>query len=147
MSRQSKWRELFPKEYIAWSNMKQRCTNPKNPRYSDYGGRGIFYSANWESFEIFFLDMGRCPPDFTLDRINNDLSYYKENCRWATRKQQQNNQRIRSDNTSGSRGVWFRKNRNHYVAEFNNKYIGSFKTLEEAKQAYANYITTNNAGS
>lgn len=140
----SKYRILFPKEYNAWSNMKQRCTNKKNPRYLDYGGRGIFYDPSWDSFLVFLSDMGTASKDLSLDRINNDLGYCKSNCKWSTGKEQTNNQRIRKDNQSGYRGVYFRKNRNHWVAEFNTVYIGSFKSPLEASLAYENYITTNN---
>lgn len=143
--RVSKWRILYPKEYVMWSNMKQRCDNPKNPRYNDYGGRGITYDPHWKSFISFLNDLGTCPKHLSLDRIENDLGYTKENCRWATRKEQQNNQRLRIDNTSGVRGVWYEARRNHFVAEFNNKYIGSYSTVELAKQAYENYIITYNS--
>lgn len=79
-------------EYRAWADMRQRCSNPKSTRFSRYGGRGISVCKSWDSFEVFYFDMGDRPtPDHSIDRINNDLGYFKENCRWATRSQQQKN--------------------------------------------------------
>jgi len=80
--------------YDCWKQMKQRCYNLKNSRYADYGGRNIKICDRWfDSFINFFEDMGLCPAGKSLDRINNDLGYSKENCRWATRSMQQLNKR------------------------------------------------------
>jgi hypothetical protein len=81
-------------EYDAWVNMLHRCENPKHKQYLDYGGRGITVSNEWRDFFTFYRDMGPRPSDLhSLDRIDNDLGYVKENCRWATRIQQQRNLR------------------------------------------------------
>ena len=80
-------------EYKAWHAMKQRCTNPKNKAYANYGGRGIEVCDRWMSFENFYEDMGCRPYKASLDRKNNSLGYSPENCRWATSKQQANNTR------------------------------------------------------
>lgn len=82
------------KEYMAWDHMKQRCNNPKNPRYKDYGGRGIRVCNRWLDFKNFLEDMGPAPSKtLTLERINNNLGYSKENCKWATTMEQSRNKR------------------------------------------------------
>lgn len=79
-------------EYASWAAMKNRCNNPGSTHYSRYGGRGIAYDKNWETFEQFLVDMGKMPEaNMELDRINNEDNYCKENCRWATRKEQTRN--------------------------------------------------------
>lgn len=80
--------------YKAWISMKQRCDNPKLPSWDRYGGRGITYDPRWSVFENFLNDMGERPKGKTLDRKDNDGNYTKDNCRWATAKQQQNNTRV-----------------------------------------------------
>jgi hypothetical protein len=80
-------------EYQAWVMMRQRCSNPKNGKYNYYGGRGISVSQEWNSFKTFITDMGRRPSGYSLDRINSNGNYCKENCRWATKLQQANNTR------------------------------------------------------
>jgi hypothetical protein len=82
-------------EYVVWTGIWQRCNNPKNQRWPDYGGRGIKVSERWRSFESFLADMGERPEGMTLDREDNDGDYEKANCRWATPKQQSNNRRKR----------------------------------------------------
>jgi len=80
-------------EYRSWGNMKNRCFNPNEKRYSDYGGRGITVCDRWKnSFENFLADMGLKPtPKHSLDRIDNDGDYQKDNCKWSTHVEQQNN--------------------------------------------------------
>lgn len=83
-------------EMRAWSAMKQRCLNPRHPRWSDYGGRGITVCKRWMEFQNFNADMGSRPsPQHSLDRIDNDGGYEPGNCRWATIAQQMASRRPR----------------------------------------------------
>lgn len=87
------------REYNTWKAMRARCANPANAKWPRYGGRGIKVCERWESSVANFIaDVGRCPPGYTLDRINNDLGYSPENCRWTDPKTQSRNTR---------RNVWY----------------------------------------
>ena len=81
------------KVYRTWSNIKQRCTNPRHVHYHRYGGRGITMDPRWiASFEAFLADVGEPPTnDHTIDRKENDTGYTKDNCHWVLNTAQQNN--------------------------------------------------------
>jgi len=84
------------KIYNVWHDIVQRCNNKNNCNYKYYGGRGVSVCDRWLKFENFLEDMGEPPTNkHEIDRIENDLGYHKENCRWATRK---NNNRNKSNN-------------------------------------------------
>lgn len=84
-----------PREHATWTKMKQRCQNPRNPKYPIYGARGIFVCERWrDSFENFLTDMGPRPSvRHSIDRKNNDGPYSPENCHWALPKVQSRNTR------------------------------------------------------
>lgn len=82
------------KEYRAWRSMRERCESPSVAQYKDYGGRGISVCKRWEAFKNFLEDMGRAPSaEHSLDRLNVNGRYTKNNCRWATKEEQMNNTR------------------------------------------------------
>lgn len=88
--------EGYSGTYISWYCMKTRVLNRNRKSFKDYGGRGIGICSEWkDSFTNFLNDMGERPPGTTLDRIDNDLGYCKENCRWSDSKAQANNRRKR----------------------------------------------------
>ena len=82
-------------EYIAWMNMRKRCSVSEGHRdYQYWAGRGIKVCERWQNFSTFFADMGSRPSKkHSIDRINNDGHYEPENCRWATPLQQNRNRR------------------------------------------------------
>lgn len=137
--------------YKTWNAMLQRCTNPNNPAFKNYGGRGIKVCKEWlNSFGVFFKDMGEKPQGLSIERKDNNKDYFPENCKWATRTEQNRNQRIKKNNKTGVTGVWWDRNRQIYQVRIttNHKriHIGSFAGLEDAttarKQAESKYWKT-----
>lgn len=128
-------------EYEIWGSMIQRCTNSRSTEYENYGGRGIAVCDRWLDFTNFLEDMGERPtPKHSIDRVDVDGNYEPTNCRWATRLEQNRNQRLRSDNSTGIKGVTRSGRRGESylvrISDGNKRItIGSFKTLEEAAEA------------
>ena len=79
--------------YLRWRNILDRCMNPRNKQYADYGGRGITVCKKWRKFQNFLTDMGEPPPGYQIDRIDNNKGYCKSNCRWVSRKSNLRNKR------------------------------------------------------
>ena len=82
-------------EHKTWSEMRQRCYNPNNNQFNDWGGRGIAVCDRWkDSFQNFYEDMGPRPSDkYSIDRIDNNGNYQPSNCKWSSRKDQARNTR------------------------------------------------------
>lgn len=114
--------------YNIWCGIKDRCYNPNNKSYPDYGGRGIVMSENFKNdFNAFYEEIG-LPPDeinfWTVDRIDNNSGYIEGNIRWAVSTQQSKNKRKYKTNTSGVTGVYFKTNK-----DGNKFWIASWYTL------------------
>lgn len=81
--------------YQTWDGIKKRCYQENATGYKNYGGRGIKMCDEWKnSFWTFVSDMGEKPfSACTIERLDNNQDYCKDNCVWATAKQQSNNRR------------------------------------------------------
>lgn len=124
--------------YNCWVNMKQRCYNPKHPEYFRYGGRGIGVSEEWRyNFQKFAEDMGE-KEDLTLsiERVDNNMDYCKDNCVWSSKTVQSFNQRVSTDNKSKIAGVYKEKQTEMWKAFISKQgkqvTLGRFKDFFEA---------------
>ncbi len=125
----------FSGSYKAWRAMRWRCGN--DPYY-----KKITYCEEWNSFDNFYSDMGDKPSDkHSLDRIDVNDNYSKENCRWCTHKQQSMNRKKRKDSVHKYKGIARTNNkknpyRSHIQVDSKRVNLGVFKTEEEAALAY-----------
>lgn len=120
--------------YRTWHGMLQRCSNPANKKWPDYGGRGIRVCDRWaQSFEAFVADMGERPDGKTLDRLDPHGDYTPDNCRWATVAEQNRHKRLDKRNRSGVSGVLWERTR--WVARLGSRVLGRFAAFEDAVAA------------
>jgi len=139
--------------YNLWRAMMRRCYTPTTKHYERYGGRGIKVCEAWRnSYLQFKQDIGPKPDEWaTLDRINNDGNYEPFNCRWTNKSiQSRNTRKIRVNNTSGFRGVYFEKRRKKWFAmiicnkkRFN---LGYYDTPRDSAIAYDTFVIVYNTG-
>lgn len=131
----------YTTEYNTWHSMINRCCNPNNKDFINYGGRGITVCERWKSdFNNFVEDMGKKPSKYySIDRADVNGNYEPSNCKWATRSQQERNKRLNNKNNTGHRGVrWIEKESKWRVQiTANNKAInvGTFGNIEDAINA------------
>lgn len=117
------------KIYTIYKNIKQRCYNPNNPHYKDYGGRDITLYEGWlnepDLFEAYILSLGECPPGYELDRVDNDYGYHPMNLRWFSKPDNLRNRRLDYNTESGKTGFkWVTRTREgleSYKGQFTHK--------------------------
>lgn len=135
--------------YKIWDGIKQRIDNPKTTGYQYYGGRGITLCNEWRDFIAFktWATASGYKNNLSIDRINNNLGYYPENCRWATNITQGRNQSKSIKNTSGFIGVSFHKDQKKWIASIriNGKrvHLGYFSSALKAAIQRDSYIQQN----
>lgn len=124
--------------YRSWVGMRQRCRNPKNPKYQRYGGRGISVCPEWEEFVAFrewaFLNGYR--DDLSIDRIDNDAGYSPVNCRWASAKTQSRNRGFVALTSDGRPGPQVAEENGIPTTTYNNRRHEGWSIDEAATAPY-----------
>lgn len=145
--------------YSAWNCIVQRCTNPNQKYYHNYGGKGITICDEWKkSFIKFYKYASRLPnysdyrktknhsEKISIDRIDNTKGYEPGNIRWIKFKNQVYNRGINKNNSTGYTGISMYKDRFHAKVTMNRKqhHLGYFEKIEDAVIARNNFIKENN---
>lgn len=128
--------------FKIWQGMRQRCNNPNDKDYEQYGGRGIKVCSEWDNSSEAFINwalQNGYADNLSIDRKDVNGNYCPENCHWATDTEQARNRRMQRSNTTGVNGVHYETKRSKYRAIIyaDNKKIdlGRYDTLEEAAEA------------
>lgn len=125
--------------FNSWAGMVQRCSNPNDKSYQRYGGRGITVCKRWYKFKIFYENMGKCPKNFSIERIDNNKGYSPDNYKWATATEQQRNRRPNKRNITGVNGVILNIKTGRYKVFITANYrcynLGLFSSIEDAIEA------------
>lgn len=136
------------KVYAVWATMKYRCKSTNRTWKKNYLDRDITYDPKWETFEGFWEDMEEGYEEgLTLDRIDNDGNYCKDNCRWTTRSVQSRNRRVMS--SSGFYGVTLDKRSMSYsvrarLLDGKSVYLGFGRDPEILARIYDEFVIKNN---
>lgn len=126
--------------YSSWCSMMLRCSMPDAIKYRYYGERGIRVCERWKIFKNFLKDMGERPSGkWSIERMNNQKGYTPSNCKWILKSQQNKNRtffisnKLKSNNTSGIRGVSKYRDGWYAYLNVNGHRIGQF--FKNFKQA------------
>lgn len=138
--------------YSRWLSMRDRCNNPNNINYSRYGARGITYSKDFDDFQVYddyIQSLYKEYPNSTIDRIDNDIGYFKGNLRWADANTQAANKTFKDASTSSKYiGVYYCNTHNTWIAKLNHKgktlFAKYFNNQVDAVKARNQYINDNN---
>lgn len=132
----------YPRIYKIWQGIRQRCNNPNDKDYDDYGGRGIKVCEEWNKSSMAFIQwalQNGYADNLSIDRRDTNGDYCPENCHWATGTEQARNKRKQRTNRTGYNGVHYEADRGKYRALIyvNSKRIdlGRYDTAEEAAEA------------